>query len=348
MTYQALDSSWHSTDEDPVPIHVQEKESTSHPSHSNQSFLPQSSERYSVRVVPHNNPSVTLSAIVGVGIFLLLGAVFYIGLDNLRGELGSATTVAITIRPDGTFDPPTVDVMPGNELVITSEHESPQVLKSTQASLGVSPALFTTPLVLFRSEPYKTDVAAETAGNTYTFTSSTLPDSSTLTIHVNGGASATQQAQTLQSSDSSSLDPIPIPDSMDERIVSSPVGVSVNASASREVSAPETVASQATEDGDSVTFEIKSETSSQKLEQPAMNRSTLPTNPYTVGNAANRVTQSVRNVLQTKKPSPTHAAAPAYPPSQPETGPEMWVSVIAALVLFSLLAFAIEKRRKRI
>lgn len=149
-----------------------------------------------VRIETASVRSMHMAAFTGIGMVLLLGAIFYLGTDSLRGSLtdGGGKLVNITITEAGTFEPPSVTVKPGDELIITNENPDPQVLKSNgTADLFVTQVLF--------DEPFSFIIPAAAIGKTYVYSSETLPENQLLEIVVTDGTEVASSSSSTAGDD---------------------------------------------------------------------------------------------------------------------------------------------------
>ena len=241
--------------------------------------------------------SMHLAAFTGIGLVLLLGAVFYLGTDSLRGSVtgGDVKTMNVTITKDGAFDPATVAIRPGDQLVITNENPDPQVLKpkGTDDLFSVQ--------VLF-DEPFSFVIPTSALGKSYVYFSETLPDTEVLQIQV---VETLQQA--VASSEASSEDMIPLPPILPTP-QSSESSESTESSSSSSSSIPTVRATPSTTGqplvvalisssfssrppgsgiatGQPSTFSLRPAAASASSSLPSLTgNSNLPNNPYTVGN----------------------------------------------------------------
>lgn len=354
--YQAIDSSWHSTDGEAVPVRIANTKEENASQNANP--LP---PRYAVRI-SHGSTSMGLAAATGVGIVVLAVSLFYVGIDALRGELTGGNTVDVAILENGEFEPSTVRVAVGDTLVITSNHKDPQVLKHTADSDKNVEPLVETPLVLFTGEPYSKKVPENTSGNTYVFASSTVDNASTLTVLVGDststsdtqGSAASTPAEATNSAETEYLIPIPR-DLPSESLQINQSQVNDDAEQSRmpvatskvdEVPLPNTspVAEPAPGEN-SVTFEIKREADLQSSAQTEIIGGAIATNPYTVGNK-NMYIPTPKSAARARNTvaASSHAAAPPRPAMHTASGPAMWVSFAAAIIAFVGCGYCVRRK----
>lgn len=354
--YQAIDNSWHSTDDEEVPVRIANTKEEDALQNANP--VP---PRYAVRI-SHGSTSMGLAAATGVGIVLLAVSLFYVGIDALRGELSGGSTVDVSILESGEFEPSTVEVAVGDTLVITSNRENPQVLKPTADSDKDVASLFATPLVLFRGEPFSTVIAASAAGNTYVFASSTADNASTLTVLVQGstatsdtqGSRASSPAEAADSAGTEEL--IPIPNDLESESVQinqphvnggaeqsrMPVPTSKTEEEPLPITSP---VAEPTQGESSVTFEIQRTSDVQSSTQTEVQGGAIATNPYTVGNKNMYIPTPTSSVRARSTPAANHAAAPPRPAMHTASGPAMWVSLGLALIAFLGCAYCNRWRR---
>jgi hypothetical protein len=322
-----------------------------------------------VAIEPVNARQMHLAAFTGIGIVLLLGAIFYLGTDSLRGSLtdGGLRRVEVTITEAGAFDPDSVALRPGDELVIINENPEPQVLKSnTDSDLFVSQLLF--------DEPFSFVVPASALGKTYVYASATLPEDKTLEIRV--VETLEQPAESSSSSSEEALIPLPpdtsssespLPDASSESSESSSIPV-VQASSTpgqgvvvtmpSSSSRPGTIHQQG---GNPTTFSLRpaageSSSSSSSLPSLTGNQGNLPSNPYTVGNRleAERAGLITKSFAKSSSSSSLHSGADLRPPvrtttttvpkvTKPRTnvetgpGPSMAIVTVLAMGLMALV-----------
>ncbi len=261
-----------------------------------------------------------LSAITGVGI-VLLGAVFYAGIGNLRGSLTEGTTGAtVTITEDGHFSPETIGVTVGSTLTIENKNRDPQVMKvKTGRELFSSQVIFDTPFVF---------TIPSDANGTYTYFSETLPDDRLLTITVSapieGGANPPPQSEQAPAPADSAQIPLPFGDGpiTPAENLPMPNPATPTPIASVTPTTPSIIEEQA--DGS----EIISIGSGEQPAPANFDPSKIPTNPYVVGSDQHYENSAA---LEEKK---LHHGAPLLemrkhrPKVSASTGPDVWVALL--------------------
>lgn len=145
----ALHPHWHTTDnvnqeETSIPVHIHGENQT-----------PQ--RRYAVR-----HPA----AIVGILLVLGLGVVFIEGVQELRGQVGTAP-ITIRITPGG-LNPKDITATPGQTIIWKNEQETPHIL--TSDTLPVDEGTLYTPHILPGSD-FRTRIARSATPGSFTYVS---------------------------------------------------------------------------------------------------------------------------------------------------------------------------------
>ncbi len=378
MTYIASDTPWHSTDGDPIPVrpsHTDGPDSATQPhgpvpiQFSDQATGPLRTSY--VRIDPPQS-SAGLAAVTGISVVLVLGTVFYLGIDNLRTSLlGQSKQVTITAL--GAFDPATINIQRGETLTIVNNNADPQILKAQDTELFPSQMLFKD-----QQKPYTFTVPTSAALQSYVYTSETLPSSEKLTITVtDASGTSSSAAASLQSSDF-----IPIPSDVqtvrssqastvsnttppiDAVDAVNPSTIPPAASSHSTISAGYTTAASSqtgpsdqvirASNGSAVTvLQIQgTHGAATSLSSSAPSSSSasvyIPVNPYTVGRQGLNRTSTI--VSQATK-SPLHSGAPLNQYTQSTTttasGPEIVWTMIATMLLFALVYKQSTRREAR-
>ncbi len=282
-----------------------------------------------------------LAAFTGIGLVLLLGAIFYLGTDSLRGSLtgGAGSSVNVTITKEGAFSPNSVAIRPGDELVITNENPDPQVLKPKDTA-----ELFSVQ-VLF-DEPFSFVVPVAALGKTYTYFSETLPEDALLEISV---VESIEQAA-VSSDANSSEDLIPLPPILPTPESSESSSESSESSSSSSSSIPvvqaskpasgqplvvalisSSIAPSARSTGQPSTFSLRpaaASESSSSLPSLSGNQSNLPNNPYTVGNRIEAERLGLAPSSSSGRNSSTSSSLKSGAPLRRITAPVQTVSTV--------------------
>ncbi len=335
--YNALDSSqWHSTDDG--------RQADNHAAASSGTVRIESVnepvQNDYVRIDPSARP-VNLAAFAGVGVVLLLGAMFYLGVGNLRGDLvPQAAEQSIILTANG-FQPSNVTLPAGSSISLKNDTGQPQVIKSDTEN-GPIPI----PQILFDATPVRLTASASILPGTYTYYPETMSADTRLIIIVT--AQQGTNAGVLSSSSSSAavlMDDtatIPIPFDLP------PASASVNASSlspspyTYPAAAPEAASSSSSsiatitaaansKDGNVVLDIAPSITGSSS--STVTSTTSLPTNPLTVGNEKrSTVPASIR------KTTALHGAASTRPVRTTASGPTEWLPVILTLLVFGAVS----------
>lgn len=321
-----LFSGWNSTDDEPVRASAN---IGGDPGIDNISISPKAK----IQVIRQDNPdlaipssrSMKLSALTGIGL-VLIGAAFYFGVMNLRGQLSASNSVNVTITSDGWFDPPKIVVHAGDIITIQNSNKDPQVLKVKEGK-----ELF--PVQVIFQTPFTFTVPSGVEG-TYTYVSETMPSDRDLTITV----------ETLEASSSSSesTPPSGIASSPDSNpVIPLPFGNGnvelASSSSSSAAAVPSTVSTSVGPDNDTLTIALG--TSSRSSSLSPLDSSNIPTNPYTVGNPITKTpTPASTEIAKVKAEENLHSGAPLRelrnhtPENVTSTGPEgTWLMVIPSL-----------------
>ena len=258
--------------------------------------------------------TMRLSAALGISV-VLIGAVFTIGLDTLRGSLTSVDhrSTTITITADGHFSPTAVTVSPGSTLSIENKNADPQVIKVTSGN-----ELFGAQVIF--STPFNFTVPVGVSG-TFTYFSETLPEDRTVTITV------------APAMEAGAID-IPIPfDNPQPSPTSSASSLEAPATLSVTPSAQESTASLpsgvAEPSNETAVISLGSATGTSSAE--TLTQGNLPTNPYTVATSGERK-QNAASIASAEKK--LHGGAPLQlmsrirPRTTASTGPEGWLLLL--------------------
>ncbi len=343
MSDSQLYSGWNSTDDAPeqaVPVH-------SVPSSATSAASMQPGPNYAVHGAGMSDRGRRqLSAVSGIATVIVLALLFSVGADALRGDLGmgnEATTV--TINDLGEFVPTTVTLSPGDKLIVQNNNANPQVLKASDSKQDVMGTQ-----VLF-DRPFEFTVPASAAGNTYEYFSETLPESSTLTLVILANAASARAASSTSSASSAvagAVD-IPIPSHLGLVAVSSVSSSSSMRTAvtlAMQSSRATTTVAPPTQNGTAV-IDVGMVKTTTHAAAPDFsdNATNIPTNPFTVGNLRTALETGILTPGKkpTKAPVNTaalHSGAPLMAIKKPnmnaQTGPGVWIALVAALGLFSL------------
>ncbi len=276
---------------------------------------------------PSEQKRMQLAAFCGIGMVLLLGALFYFGVDSLQGDLTGAggERKTVTITTEGTFSPASTVLYPGDTLVIENKNPNPQVLKKSSEA---APELFSTQVLFDR--PFEFTIPASAEGTVYSYYSETLAQGTTVQFDVqkrpSGQASSGQTAPVENTG-------IPIPENLTppepaaqaSTSSASPVAVAAASSStpaltvtssSAQSSKPQVfggTTNNTPEPGSAViTIENGQSGAASSQGNFAQNQAAIPTNPYTVGNrelAERSGLLPARNTQQTQaKPAASSAS----------------------------------------
>ncbi|MBP9773453.1 MAG: hypothetical protein KBD00_02350 [Candidatus Peribacteraceae bacterium] len=335
--YNALDSQWNTTDgpEKQEPASVPP---TKHSSTVRIESVAEPTHDY-VRVDPSARP-INLAAFAGVGVVLLLGAMFYLGIGNLRGDLIPPEQVVI-LRADG-FTPDTLTLAVGGQFSLKNDSGQPQVLKSDTPNGPI-----TTPQILFDATPVLVTASASLLPGTYEYYSETMSAEKKLTIIASISGNSASSTSSTQSAEVTAIDDfsmIPIPfdiastDSTPSSVSPSSSPFTYGGTESSVSSSASSIATiKAVSDGDSgnVVLDLTPTSSSQSSQTQQLS-GTLPTNALTVGNNKNTGISSSKT---TSKPRPAASNQTIIKPlHNAATGPTEWLPIVLTVVFFGCIS----------
>ena len=334
MRNDTINTGWNDVGEDPVPVR-----SADTPIAKEQIQELRTSSGQQVVATVHQH-AMNASAITGIAI-VLIGTIFYFGVDSLLGSLTNSTGARVTITSDGHFSPPTVTLTPGSVLTIENQNAEPQVLKS----IGQS-ELFPVQ-VLFESQSQDITIPSDADG-LYLYVSETLPDTESLSITVTtsiesaavSSLSSSQSSATISSSSTSTsgtaaFDEIPLPffETTNSAVSSSTSSQAPVVTGQMSSSAGIAVVSMQGAN-ETVSISVGGAFSS-SAQSSAPKQAALETNPYTVA-AQQNGTLNQENAAR-HAAAKLHSGAPlqqyARPRTNTSTGPELWLALLPASLL---------------
>ncbi len=323
LSNDSISSGWNALDEEPVTVRLR----TAAPSTQQNRGEHPATEQMNPR-------GMKLSAFAGIAV-VLVGIIFYFGVDSLRGSLLgeiASSNITVNITKEGKFSPSTVSISAGSTLTLVNQNSNPQVIKiKTGKNLFATQVLF--------DQPFVFEVPTDTEG-TYTYFSETLPDSETLVITVTTPIKTTTTSSTApqQGTSNTEANQIPLPFGGGDFVpepAPSPSAPSVVLQTQNSSAVTVTTVTHGTE---TINLGI-GEQGSAPSAPPSFTSNAIATNPYTVSATKDQPEgfsqlEAVLNLIE-----PLHGGAPLQeiakrrPRTVTTTGPDVWLALIPAFVL---------------
>ncbi len=336
----SISAGWNALDEEPVAVRVGATTAAPSPSAApiRTATVPVQPKKIEHPTEQVNPRGMQLSAFAGIAV-VLVGIIFYFGIDSLRGSLLgeiASSGVTVNVTKEGHFSPSTVSIAGGSTLTLVNQNTDPQVIKvKTGKDLFATQVLF--------DKPYVFQVPTDAAG-TYTYFSETLPDTEILVITVTAPieTAISSSSASPQPTDTAPSSQIPLPfgggDFVPEPAASSSAP-SVVLQTQQSSSVMNTATTTTTNGTETITLGIAAQGSSSSSPASFMSNA-IPTNPYTVSATKDLPAEGISQLEEISKLADTlHGGAPLQqitthrPRTVTTTGPDVWFVLIPALAL---------------